>query len=53
MVGDADRDLAVVFHPRPLMGLQELQVAGDFAHGLFLVDAAFWPRLPGCVGWIV
>ena len=32
VVGNADGDLAVVFDAGPLMGFEELQVAGDFAH---------------------
>src|SRR5690606_35825991 len=34
VVGNADGDLAVAFDAGPLMGLQELQIAGDLAHRL-------------------
>jgi hypothetical protein len=32
VVGDADGDLAVAFDAGPLVGLEELEVAGDLAH---------------------
>src|SRR5690606_40777755 len=42
MVGDADGDLAVALHAHPLVGLHELQVAGDLAHFLLRVGYGWW-----------
>jgi hypothetical protein len=43
VIGDADGDFAVAFDAGPLVGLQELQIAGNFTHG--------WPRtLRGAAG---
>ena len=39
VVGNADGDLAVAFDAGPLVGLQELQVAGDLAHRVLRVLA--------------
>ncbi len=36
MVGDADRDRAVVLDARPLVGLHEFQIAGNFVHVVVL-----------------